>query len=171
MFNLFTYEKKLNEVNSLDKLKQQFLQEKQKKKELNEKYAQNYKKRIENFIINMIENPVVLNMYSGPRYYKIREEDPSKFLGDPQIYVTGFKHEKDRIKMALEHNQNLDFQPNQRVENYSFRDRHIEKEIHPQMRFTSKTSLERIESYVKENTMTQVENIDFRVAKKLFKKG
>lgn len=62
-----------------------------------------------------------------------------------------------QTQMALEHNQNLDFQPNQRVENYSFRDRHIEKEIHPQMRFTSKTSLERIESYVKENTMTQVE--------------
>jgi len=70
--------------------------------------AKNYKKRVENFVINMVENPLVNNDYQGPQTYKIRDEDPKKFLGDPQIYVKGFKHEKDRIKQALERNADLD---------------------------------------------------------------
>ena len=44
--------------------------------------------------------------------------------------------------------------PNKRTDRYSFRERDISKEIHSDIRFTSKTSLERIEAYIKENTMT-----------------
>lgn len=51
-------------------------------------------------MINMLENPIVNAEYKGPTAYKIREEHPEKFLKDPNIYIKGFKHEKDRIKVA-----------------------------------------------------------------------
>lgn len=37
------------------------------------------------------------------------------------------------------------------------------------MRFKDKTSLERIESFLKDHTQTQVENMDFSKSKKAFK--
>lgn len=45
--------------------------------------AKNYKKRVENFVINMLENPIVCNEYKQPESYKYRDEDPTKNLGDP----------------------------------------------------------------------------------------
>ncbi len=59
----------------------------------------NYKKRVENFVINMLENPIVTNEYKGPKAASIRDEHPQQFLADAQIYVKGFKHEKDRIEV------------------------------------------------------------------------
>lgn len=44
--------------------------------------ADAYKKRIENFVINMMEKPTVLNKYSGPKDIKFRTDKPEKFLGD-----------------------------------------------------------------------------------------
>jgi len=40
---------------------------------------------------------------------------------------------------------------------HNFRDRQIEKEIQPKMRFTDKTTLERVESYLKSHTQSHVE--------------
>ncbi len=50
--------------------------------ELNDKLAGNYKKRVENFIINMLENPLPITEYKS-KDAKIREESPERFLGDP----------------------------------------------------------------------------------------
>lgn len=61
--------------------------------------AANYKKRIENFVINMLENPIITQDYRGPQEHKIRDEHPEKFLNDAQVYIKGFKHEKDRIQV------------------------------------------------------------------------
>ena len=47
----------------------------------------------------MLENPIITSEYKGPTAYKIRDEHPEKFLKDPNIYIKGFKHEKDRIKV------------------------------------------------------------------------
>ena len=47
----------------------------------------------------MLENPIPTNDYLGPNAHSIRDENPEKFVGDAQIYVKGFKHEKDRIKV------------------------------------------------------------------------
>lgn len=63
----------------------------------------------------MLENPVVCSDYKQPHVQQFREEDPTKNLGDPQFYVKGFKHEKDRILEAQERNKDLDFLPNQVV--------------------------------------------------------
>ena len=49
----------------------------------------------------MLENPIVTNDYQGPTFHSIRDEHPTRYVGDAQIYVKGFKHEKDRIKVKL----------------------------------------------------------------------
>ncbi len=59
-------------------------------------------------------------------------------------------------KEAIERNKNLDFVSNP-ICNYEFRTREREKEIQGGMHFTPKTSLERIEAFLKEHTQTQVE--------------
>jgi hypothetical protein len=106
--------------------------------------ALNYRKRIENFIITMMEKPIVTQDYASPSHLT-REDEPEKFIGDAQIYVKGFKHESDRIREIADRNQNLDFCPNASVNGYQFRVREASKEIHPEMRFKAKTALERIE--------------------------
>ncbi|KRX03189.1 hypothetical protein PPERSA_07017 [Pseudocohnilembus persalinus] len=128
--------------------------------------SQNYKKRVENFVINMLENPVQINEYRAPKAYKIRDEFPEKFIGDAQIYVKGFKHEKDRIKDAQKKWGDLDYFPNTIVANHTYRPREKQKEIQQDMKFTSKTSLERIQAFLKQHMQTQVENTDFRKEKK-----
>lgn len=50
----------------------------------------------------MLENPIINSEYKGPTAYKIRDEHPEKFLKDPNIYIKGFKHEKDRIKVRYQ---------------------------------------------------------------------
>ncbi|KAL4506611.1 hypothetical protein ABPG72_000182 [Tetrahymena utriculariae] len=166
MFNVHLYEKKLKIKNDVERQKDDFIKGLQKRKEKQNELAANYKKRVENFVINMLENPIVTQEYKGPTAYKIRDEFPEKFLKDPQVYIKGFKHEKDRIRESYERNQDLDYMPNQTVAHYQFRDRNIDKEIQPEMRFTAKTSLERIEQFLKDHMQTQVENIDFRDKKK-----
>lgn len=65
MFNIYSFEKKLHQVKQLDTVKTKYLEDLSRKKVLNDRYAQGYKKRIENFVINMIENPIVVNSYNG----------------------------------------------------------------------------------------------------------
>lgn len=60
---------------------------------------------------------------------RFRVDEPEKFLGDAQIYVKGFKREKDRIDLALSRNKNLLFEPSINVNNYNYRERHVNKEI------------------------------------------
>ncbi len=45
----------------------------------------------------MEHSPIKLHDYYGPNSFKYREDDAKKYLGDAQIYVKGFKYEKDRI--------------------------------------------------------------------------
>jgi len=64
-------------------------------------------------------------------------------------------------------NRDLDSQSFQNATSqlvYQFRERNVEKEIQPDMHFTAKTALERIENFLKEHTQTQVEVI---VSKKI----
>ena len=46
----------------------------------------------------MAEKPIMTHDFVPP-VVKIRDEDPSRFLGPPSIVVRSFKHEKDRIKV------------------------------------------------------------------------
>ncbi|CAK81193.1 unnamed protein product (macronuclear) [Paramecium tetraurelia] len=168
MFNSYSYEKQLALSKEIDKIKKGYMREREVRKELNNRLAQNYRKRVENFVINMLENPVVCAEYKQPDTQAFRQEDPTKNLGDPQFYVKGFKHEKDRIQEALDRNKNLDFLPNRQVAHYCFRERDPSKDIKRDVfRYRDKTSLERIEQFLKDHTQTQVENQKFS-KKKVF---
>ena len=48
---------------------------------------------------NMMSSPIILNDYLGPTHFKYREPDERNFLGDAQIFINGFKREKDRIEI------------------------------------------------------------------------
>ncbi|KAM3134335.1 hypothetical protein pb186bvf_013620 [Paramecium bursaria] len=166
MFNVFKYDQQVKLSKEIDKIKKDYLKEREVRKDQNNRFAQNYKKRVENFVITMLENPIVYNDYTNPTVEQFRIEDPSKNVGDPQIYVKGFKHEKDRIREALEKNKDLDFLPNQSVANHVFRERDPSKDVKRDIfRFKDKTSLERIEQYLKDHTQTQVENMKFNKKK------
>ncbi|CAD8160040.1 unnamed protein product [Paramecium pentaurelia] len=160
MFNSYQYDKQLAFTKEIDKIKKDYLKQRENRKELNQRLSKNYKKRIENFVINMLENPIVCNEYKPPEAYQFRDEDPTKNLGDPQIYVKGFKHEKDRIQEAQEKNNNLDFLPNLKVGKYCFRERDPSKDIKRDVfRYRDKTALARIEQFLKDHTQSQVENM------------
>lgn len=62
--------------------------------------------------------------------------------------IKNFKTEKERIHESLEKNKELDFLPNVQIFNHKFRERYVDKEIQPELKFTSKTSLERIENLI-----------------------
>jgi hypothetical protein len=46
----------------------------------------------------MGEKPIITHDVS-PQGFRIREEDPSKFIGPATIAIKSFKHEKDRIRV------------------------------------------------------------------------
>ena len=60
------------------------------------------------------------------------------------------------FKDNIEKNKEFDHE-SIRISHYNFRDRDLNKEIQPGMRFTSKTDLERIEDFIKKNMQTQVQ--------------
>ncbi|CAD8183002.1 unnamed protein product [Paramecium octaurelia] len=160
MFNGYQYDKQLAFTKDIDKIKKEYVSERERRKDMNQRLSKNYKKRVENFVINMLENPVVCNEYKPPESYKFREEDITKNLGDPQIYVKGFKHEKERILEAQEKNKDLDFLPNLKVGKHSFRERDPSKDIKRDIfRYRDKTALARIEQFLKDHTQSQVENM------------
>lgn len=46
----------------------------------------------------MAEKPIMTHDFVPP-VVKIRDEDPSKFMGPSNVIIRSFKHEKDRIKV------------------------------------------------------------------------
>ncbi|CAD8064731.1 unnamed protein product [Paramecium sonneborni] len=100
MFNSYQYDKQLSFTKDIEKIKKDYLKQRENRKDLNQRLSKNYKKRIENFVINMLENPIVCNQYKPLEAYQFRDEDPRRNLGDPKIHFKGFKHEKDRIQEA-----------------------------------------------------------------------
>ncbi len=48
----------------------------------------------------MVEHPIITRD-SGVDTYKIREEEPSKFIGPPSLAFHNFKNERLRIEVKL----------------------------------------------------------------------
>jgi hypothetical protein len=66
MFNYNLYKQKLELKNKLDTIKKQYLIDKERRKSYNLKQSENYRKRIENFVINMMEKPIIVTDFKGP---------------------------------------------------------------------------------------------------------
>lgn len=52
---------------TIENIKKDYMEEQEKRRETNSKLSLNYKKRVENFVINMLENPIVTSDYKGPK--------------------------------------------------------------------------------------------------------
>lgn len=141
MFNVYSYDRKLAQAESLVQMKQDFIQDELSRKKKQNKLVTNYKRRIENFVLQMSEKPIVRHEINLEKP-KHRDEDPAKFLGPPKMIIRAFKHEKDRIQEAIERNK--EYRGGFVSPPFEFRKRETGKEIQPQMRFMTKTRLEKL---------------------------
>ncbi len=68
----------------MEKKKSEHIRQANRRKIVNEKLCRNYKKRVENFLVNMRDAPVVVNDFKAldTERYNFRQDDqPEKFLG------------------------------------------------------------------------------------------
>lgn len=95
----------------------------------------NYWKRVENFMIQMVENPIKQNekKLESINDHKFRDEHPNKFLGNALLVIKGFKDEKERIKESIQNFKRLEI--GAEVKKHQFRDRDLSKEFQPEMKF------------------------------------
>lgn len=148
MFNLYTYEKQL-----LEEYKKNFEEKCQKnlklkrQKELNN-LSQNYDNRMKNFIFSMCEKPIILRK-------KPNENILNQTFNNKKFIFGEYKSERQRLK-EIELNKN-------KLNEYEEERKKIEKKkmilkiknnrdlllIQPEMRFTSRTNLEKIIDAIK----------------------
>jgi len=141
MYNWHTHKKKRAVMKQIEKQKEEYLKEIPIRQEEREKMAHNYKKRVENFVLQMIDHPVVTHD-ATPEIYKFREEDPSRYLGGAAVVIHSFKNEKDRINEAL--TQNKYYESDYSQSPIDFRPRNRSKDIQPEMHFRSRPILEHL---------------------------
>lgn len=100
-----------------------------------ENMIKNYWKRVENFMIQMVENPIHCDEFEKGSIndHKFREENPKKFLGNAIFIIKGFKDEKQRINESIASFKRLEIQND--IKSHEFRDRNANKEIQPEMKF------------------------------------
>lgn len=95
----------------------------------------NYWKRVENFMIQMVENPIQQNQKkcASINDHKFRDEDPKRFLGNALFIIKGFKDEKERINETIQNFKRLQIEAEKKQ--HQFRDRNFGSEIQPEMKF------------------------------------
>ena len=166
MFNLYTYEKQLLE-NFKEKSEEAYKKrlKLRHKKEL-KNLSQNYDNRMKKFIYSMCEKPIILQKGSN--------QDPMNQTFNKKKFIFGeYKTEKKRLEeMELYKNK---------LKEYDQERKNIEKKrtllkiknkrdlllIQPEMRFTSKTQLEKIIDSIKKEDMFKVDFIDTALLEKL----
>lgn len=113
MFNVFQYDRELEQHEHKLRLRktQSMLQE---RKKVNDSiHIQNYNYRVEKFLKSSLNNPVVYNTYIPPLSIVPRPSNPENFKGNRTFLIRSFKTEKERIKQSIEENSILDTQPNE----------------------------------------------------------
>jgi len=150
MYNLYTYEKQLNQIEKEKKelIKQRNLKKKRKKELI--KLTQNYNNRMNDFIFSMCENPILLE----------REENPNNnnkkiIKTRDQFFFGYFKTDKQRLESIEEEKKLLDKYDEKRRKDEKKRNiLKIQNHkdyiiIQPKMRFNSRTKLENIIEIIK----------------------
>ena len=157
MYNLYAYEKQLNQI---EKEKKEIIKErnlkKKRKKEL-DKLTQNYNDRMNEFIFSMCENPILLEREDNPN------NNNKKIIKTKDHFFFGyFKTDKERLE-SMEEEKKL-------LEKYDEKRRKDEKKrnilkikshkdyiiIQPKMRFNSRTKLENIIEIIKKKKKVQI---------------
>ena len=157
MYNLYIHKKKLFE-NEKKEINDFFQDEfKRKRKQELDKLSKNYDNRMKNFIFSLCEKPIILGK-------KINQEEKNKTYSKKNFKFGGFKTDKQRLEIIQEYKDKLKYYEQERKK--------IEKRrnilkiknhqdyvlIQPEMRFDSKTKLEKIIEKIK-NDFILNENI------------
>ena len=97
--------------------------------------AATYSKRVDQFILTMMNDPIQVRQHVGPLPVAGRDTDPDKYKGSTSMIMKGYRTEMERVKEAVAANQYLSLEP---MKPHEFRSRDQSKEINPSMYFTSK---------------------------------
>ena len=135
MYNYYLNESKKSTTKKEDKKAVKLAKLEQQKRKRDDIMLKNYWKRVENFMIQMVENPVKQNekKLASIHDHKFRDEDPKKFLGNALLVIKGFKDEKQRINESIQNFKRL--QIHQEIKKHEFRERNFGLEFQPEMKF------------------------------------
>ena len=155
MFNLYTYEKKLLEYSNKEeeKYRKQFNLSVKKKRD---EFCKNYEERMRNFIFSMCEKPIILK--KNPSEKQILNQTFNK-----KFVLSKFKTDRQRLEELISYQNKLNEYDRQR--------RNIEKKrnilkiknnrdfllIQPEMKFTSKSKLERIVDFINKEDIFKID--------------
>lgn len=108
MFNRHTYEKYesllLKELRKEEELKK--IMDKRRSKpvvssEERVDKTEMYKERVRDFLVKMASKPLELGQYIPPINHIVRINDETKNLANAQLYINGFKTNKERLEVTL----------------------------------------------------------------------
>jgi len=156
MYNLYTYEKKILEnekKQSEDLLKKEF--DKRRRQEINT-LSKKYENRMKDFIFSMVDKPVILHKDSI-------KEDKNNTFSKKNFKFGEFKTDKQRLEIMQSYKNRLKI--------YEEKRKKIEKKrnilkiknhrdlilIQPEMRFNSRTKLEKIIEKIQKDDITNVD--------------
>lgn len=60
-----------------------------------------YKERVRDFLVKMASKPLELGQYIPPINHIVRINDETKNLANAQLYINGFKTNKERLEVAI----------------------------------------------------------------------
>ena len=168
MYNLYIHKKKLFE-NEKKEINDFFQDEfKRKRKQELDKLSKNYDNRMKNFIFSLCEKPIILGK-------KINNEEKNKTYSKANFKFGGFKTDKQRLEIIQEYNDKIKY--------YEQKRKKIEKRrnilkiknhqdyvlIQPEMRFSSKTKLEKIIEKIKNDFIVNENIFDLNRLEKIKK--
>ena len=166
MFNLYTYEKQL-----IEKIKKKSEEAYRKKFKLKRKkelanLSQNYDNRMKNFIYSMCENPIILNKNTN-------EDIMNKTFNKKKFIFGEYKTEKQRLEQMEAYKNKLKEYDRERKKIDKKRNllKVINKRdlmlIQPEMKFTSKTKLEKIIDNIKKDDLFKIDLLDPSLLEKI----
>ena len=157
MYNLYTYEKKIleNEKKQSEDLLKKELNKKRKQELI--QLSKNYENRMKNFIFSMVEKPIILHKNS------FQEEKNNKTFSAKNFKLGEFKTDKQRLKIMEAYKDKL--------KKYEEKRKDVEKKrnilkiknhrdfiiIQPDMRFNSRTKLEKIIEKIQKDNIANVD--------------
>ena len=138
MYNSHIYAKRLNARQVQEQEAASEARLRQRSTLLRSVLAEKYSKRVDQFIVTMMNDPVQVNQHHSPLAVAGRETDPEKYKGPPFMIMKGYRTEQERVKDAVAASSFLSLEP---MKPHQFRPRDQSKEINPSMYFTSKPNL------------------------------
>jgi len=142
MMNIYAIDKKVKQFEVMASQTHKQTQWEHWKKNKGEDWIQNYRRRIEKFVVDVDENPTdydFITMNKHKKQQAQKQMDKMSNLGPSHFIFRPYKSEKERVKEAILKNNCFMTEPiNLAVQNHVFRERNHEKEISADMRFSTR---------------------------------